>query len=280
MTLDLSWLWEALQGVVTAIQDFFAQIWEQVQQISNTGQGLFSGLATLGSALWDAIYKFGQWIWQSLSNIPNAIYSAFQWIYNGVIWIGGQISLAIQNVLNFIYNVFGNIYNAIRSWLSGFRDSVNAWFSNLIVGFRAKLKKSIMANISIYGMWKSMEKFIENPSMKTLALAVASPFAFPFLGAMISETIDAMIPTPSTSSIEVMPPIDLPEIAIPTLTIPREPYPSAPAMPPTPIIGLGLPYDIELKPDRVRINYDYTTESTDNTLDPGSISLTLESEVA
>jgi len=280
VTVDLSWLWEALQEVVTAIQDFFNQIWSQVQQISNTGQGLFSGLATLGSALWDAIYKFGQWIWQSLSNIPNAIYSAFQWIYNGVIWIGGQISLAIQNVLNFIYNVFGNIYNAIRNWLGGFRDSINTWFSNLIVGFRAKLKKSIMANISIYGMWKSMEKLVENPSTKTFMLVAVSPFLFTAMGTVVSETIDAMIPTPSTSNIEVMPPISLPEITIPTLTIPRESYPSAPTMPPTPVIGLGLPYDIEVSPDRVRINYDYTTESTDNTLDPGGISLTLESEVA
>ncbi len=334
MGLDLSWLWSWFQTVVDAIASWFQSIWDAVQQITNTGQGLFAGLVSLGSSIWQAIVDFGTnvynafktiydgivwlanqfveafktfgtWIWQTFSAIPGAIWSGLQWLYNGFVWLGQQIAKIFEGVWKFISNAFGAIYNAIVGWIETFRLGINEWFTNLFKVFRVKLKQTIIANVSLTMMWKTMEKAASEPSAKTIIGAIASPFIAVPVSYLIAEVVDALVPNPLTNPIELIPPIKAPSITLPEVKIETPPELAYPEKPPTPMIGYGLPYDVILpKPDEtIGLSYDLTIasqdfeqpgvsqtlssshdetiESQDASLDPSTtLSLTYETEVA
>jgi len=301
MSVDLSWIWEWLGSVVDTINSFFQNLWSQIQNISNTGQGLFAGLSAFGSMIWDGIrylsdkvkdafnffvdvgnsiknafIEFGKWVWSTFANLPNAIYSALQWIYNGAIWLGSQVSNIFASVYNFFASAIEGISSTFQSWVDGFREAINNWWTNMVIGFRNKLKTTIMTNLSIILMWKGFEKAIESPEIKSIGMAIVTPFLAPIGGSIVAEMIDRIVPKPSTSTYELVPPVTIPTITMPRLEVPTAPYPAPPEVPPTPAIGYGLPYDVEIEmPD---IWYDITPETTDKTLDMPS--LEIETEVS
>jgi len=316
MSIDLSWIWDWLTGVVDAINSFFSSIWSQIQDITNTGQGLFAGLSALGSMLWDGIrsfadafsnfaqqvYNFGEWIYKgfkegleyifyALGNIGNAIYSGLQWLWNGIYWAVRQMVFFIAGAVNWLASTLGSISATFTSWIEGIRNSVNTWWTNLILAFRNKLKTTIMADLSITMTWKAFEKAFTEPSIKGFAVAVFSPVLAPIFGQTVASMVDALVPSPSTTTFELIPPITVPEITVPTLEVPTVPAPPAPTPVGVPSIGYGLPYDIpiEIKPEveattrstdlepTIDVSAEATVESTDLS---ATIDVSVETEVA
>jgi len=280
MSWGITDLWNWLQGVTTQISNFFSQLWSQAQNIVNTGQGLFLGLTQLGSSIWDslrwvgeqvynafvelvgiggyiydAFRSLGEWIWKTISNLPNAIYSALQWIYNGVIWAGRQIMKAIEGLFNWLVGLWNNLVDNVIVWYEGWRSAVNAWWTNIFLVFRQKLKRSITANIAIPLIWKSAESIKDRGIVKGGTTFFASLFIGPIAGYTAAEVIDALIPMPSTTYFELLPPLSMPKLSPPQLVIPEAEEKAPPKEVPIPSIGYGLPYDVSLVLPPIRLEY-------------------------
>jgi len=280
MSFDLSWLWNILSGVVSTIQSWFTSLWDVTQNITNTGQGIFSGLVAFGSQIWDAItkafdtigswfYNAFNWIWQGLVGlgqtlggwistafqwlasgiqwVANGIWSLGSWLYNGLIFIWNWIVNAAQGLWNAITGFFGGVANAIGSWWGSVVNGVNTWFTNLIVGIRNKIVNTIMADVSIYFGWKSMERLTSASSLKDAGFSILGLVGAPLVGYLFGNIVNGLIPTPSTAPIQLIPEITPFTYTPPPLTIetPTE-KPAPPQIPIPPTYGYTPVADVAL----------------------------------
>lgn len=210
-----------------------------------------TGLDTLGSWILEGLKKFGEWIWSGMKWIAEQIGQGLtwaaerlkdfgMWIWNGLKWIGDVAWYALKAVYNFIMQVVNTITTTVKNWYSSVASYINQWFSNLVAGFRNKLKMMIIADTSIVAMWKGLEGITSVKSFNEAVLRVGGIFAAPFLAAFAAEMIDKLVPVPSSTTIELVPQFEFPEI--PTVEIPIE-YPE---LAPTP----SLPRVVELRRDQ------------------------------
>jgi hypothetical protein len=308
MSLDLGWLWNLLTQIAQSITSWFSNVWSAAQNIVNTGQGIFSGLVSFGSIIWDAITKafntlgswfynafkwiydgvtywadiFGQWfshafqwIGSGLNWIAQQIWSFGQWIYNGLTYVWNLIVNVFTGVWNAITQFFSGIASAIGSWWSGVVGGLNSWFSNLIVGIRRKLIQTIIADVSIYFGWKSMERLTHASGLKEAGLSVLGLLGAPFVGYLFGNMINGIIPSPSTTPIQLIPEIPPFTYIPPSLVIglPTErPYPELGTPPSAPPLTTerGLPYDVT---PNISLKYDATISTCDKT---ASITTTID----
>jgi len=288
LSFDLSWLWETLNSIVSTMQNWFSGIWSQAQYIVNTGQGIFSGLVSFGSQLWDAITKafsaFGEalynafnWIWQGLVGLGNAlggwisqayqwlasglqwvasqIYNFGQWLWNGILWIGDMIRNSLVGLWNWIVNTLSGIASAIGSWWASVINGINAWFTNLLKTFRQKIVTTIMVDVGITGMWKAGERILNPTSIKDIGYGLLGLALSPIIGYTIGKFIDAIVPLPATETYPLIPSITGFEYTPPPMGIER---PSEPARPTAPAIPPAYGYVPVYLFDRETIKYTYT----------------------
>lgn len=316
---DLSWLWDSINAIIDRIVNFFQGIWDYVSNVTNTGQGIFAGLTTFISGLWDAIVRFaesfyeaitvglstfgrwfreafyqvGQWFWITLGNIGNAIYSAFQWIYNGLAWVASQFANVIVNAWNTIVESVESLWNQLTSLFSSIPSSVNSYFANLVSSFREKLKLIIATDIMIAMSWDAIADLRKDFSMKGMLKAFAMPVASFVAGTVFASALDAVLPH-TNLNVKLIPEFTLPSITLPRMSVPEVPALPTPEAPPSPTLGYGLPYDVGLELPSIKYDYttfsktvtmfvpeatyDTTTDTTDGTL--GLPSLAYETEVA
>jgi len=240
MAFDLSWLWNLLDSISDTLNSWFSGIWTEVQNIANTGQGIFSGLVAFGSELWDAIVKFGQYFWDGLSalgdwirqGLENAfdifgewLNNAYTYITQGVAWVGSQL----YNFGNWLYNSlaygyewfvntitsawdnlvtwFSEIGTAISTWWASITSTVNTWFGSIITGFRAKMVETITADLTITMAWKGAERFFTAHTFKELGMGMMGLFASPVIGRLAGLIIDSVVPIPTSTTYPILPTI-------------------------------------------------------------------------
>jgi len=328
--------WAVFQSIVSSIQEWFSAIWSSASNIVNTGQGLFTGLIAIASALWDAIQKFGQWIYNALtaaltylyngikywadifgqwfnaamswvgsgiSWIGAQLYNFGQWIWNGIMYIAQYVGNALTGVWNAIVGFFSSLSTAFWGWWNAVATGINNWWTGIILGIRNKIKHSIMASITISSAWRAGEKLIDKFSevnsirgaISTVGGGLLGMFGSLFVGYILGELVDGLIPTPSTSSFQLIPTLTAPTIPSfeMTITPPSIPTPPTPGFPTTgiptpPGIGYGLPYDVSLTMPRVSsdttissrdlepppptLSYDTTMDTSDGTLSTPTLS--------
>jgi len=256
--IDFTLLWQAINGVVEAIQNFFQNIWQQVSNIVNAGQGLFAGLVSFGSFLWDSIQKFGEWIWKAATEafgqlgehlvrafeyIRSAFYAFGEWIHRSILDaaknlsegfelirkqienIGSWIIQALITAWNVLYKTFSGLAQALQDWWSNVSNTVNQWWTNTMLGVRKKLKQSIGASLGISLAWKSAEKFIEKVSeggnIRGMFASLLGIPASLFVGYATAEFIDALIPNPSTAVFPLLPTLPSFTYTPPAFEVPR-----------------------------------------------------------
>ena len=268
MYYDMGWLWNTLTSISESINEWFGDIWTQATNISNTGQGIFMGLVAFGSQLWDALVKFaeifGEWfrkafkyirdglenlgetlgawigdafktVGAAISWIANQIYNFGNWLYNslkfGVNWIMNALTAAWEGIVNF----FSGVSNALGSWWGTVTSTVNQWWTDLIKGFRNKIRDTIIADFTIMGAFKGMERFWSAQSVKDVGFSIMGLVVSPIAGYFAGRIIDAVIPIPSTEVYPLIPSIAGFEYTPPSITIPTPSEPTVPSIPP------GLP---------------------------------------
>lgn len=272
MAYDLSYIWEVLKSIASTIIDWFNSLWSAIQQIANVGQGIFFGLTSFGSFIWDSLVKFsailGSWFGQlgnliklGIENLAKTFgewfYNAFSWIWGGLTWIGSQIYSfgnwiynaiigainwvvnAIVNIWNSIVEWFNNLLSTLQSWWTGIRDTVNAWFTNLMINFRRKLFQTVWASTSITIAWKSGEKIYRARRLRDVLLGVGGILASPIVGYMVASIADSLVPTPSTTNVQLIPPIDFFQYKQGTIAVPA-PSPLPTPQPPQPPLPPGV----------------------------------------
>jgi len=306
MSYDLSWLWNTLNNIISSVQSWFSNLWSSIETITNTGQGIFSGLVAFGSQLWDglikAFYTFGEWIsdayswiydgikywadtfgswfntaigWvgSGLNYIGQQFYNFGNWLWNSIMWVGDVVRNTLLGIWTWITNTFAGISTAISSWWSGVINGVNTWFLNILKTFRQKLVTTLTVDVSIINMWKAGERVLHPSSIKDVGYGLFGIVTSPIIGYAIGRFIDSMLPLPSTDPYPLIPDISGITYTPPTPTIERPTTPTAPSMgtpPSIPGIMLGLPYDVKLTIP-IRETCDYTTTSTDNNLNIANI---------
>lgn len=257
MSVDISWLWDALNSVAGSIQSFFSSLWEQIQGIANAGQGLFAGLSVLGSTLWNAIVQFGDWLYKGLVDawnliqqglsalgewfwkgldwigsgiawIGSQIYAFGNWLYNGILWVWNLIASGIEAVWNAIVGWFYGALETIWDWIGAATHTINQWFTNIMIVFRQKFVTTVMVDLSIYGMWKSAERVLMPKSSRDIAFGLLGLLLSPAIGYTVGKMIDIVVPKPSTAVFPVLPELPKWSFKPPEIAIPRpaeKPYP-------------------------------------------------------
>jgi hypothetical protein len=152
--------------------------------------------------------------------------------------------------------VFSGIASAIGSWWGNIVNGVNTWITNLVVGIRNKITETIIADVSIYFGWKSVDRLINAKGLKDAGLSVLGLVASPLVGYLFGNIVNGLIPTPSTEPIQLIPTIapftyTPPSLTVetPTERIPPTQTPYTPSTPPiygyTPVtdttLSLGKP---------------------------------------
>jgi hypothetical protein len=164
--------------------------------------------------------------------------------------------------------VFSGIASAIGSWWGNIVNGVNTWITNLVVGIRNKITQTIMADVSIYFGWKTVDRLINAKGLKDAGLSILGLLASPFVGYLFGNIVNGLIPTPSTEPIQLIPTITPLTYTPPSLTVetPTEkPTPYMGVTPTPPIVGAGLPLDIALRIPK-NPTCDYTTTTRDASL--------------
>ena len=265
MYYDMGWLWNTLQSISESINEWFGDIWTQATNISNTGQGIYMGLVAFGSQIWDALVKFaeifGEWfkkafkyireglenlgetlgawigdafktVGAAISWIANQIYNFGNWLYNslkfGVNWIMNALTAAWEGIVNF----FSGVSNALGTWWGTVTTTVNTWWTDLIKGFRNKIRDTIIADFTIMGAFKGMERFWSAQSVKDVGFGIMGLVASPIAGYFAGRIIDAVIPIPTTEVYPLIPTIGGFEYTPPLITIPTPTEPTKPTLPP------------------------------------------------
>ncbi|RLI87204.1 MAG: hypothetical protein DRP01_02540 [Archaeoglobales archaeon] len=164
----ISGAWDALYAVGKAIMDGLTQI----------------GMAIMGAItwLWDAICSFGEWLWSGLNWLGQQIYNAFysfgEWIVNSVSWVVNQIA-----------SFFTNAYNAVRDAFVSWVESAQDWYVGVVNTFIDKMERIVLADITLIGMWKGLEKFAETGKFRYLIGAFASPFVAALASGIIGKVM-------------------------------------------------------------------------------------------
>jgi len=140
------------------------------------------GLVGAFSWLWEGLRSFGEWLWQGLNwlgqQLYNALYSFGEWLINGLTW-------AVNQIADFFVNAYNTIRDAFESWASSAQD----WYIGVVNMLVDKIERITLADMTLIGMWKGLEKFAETGRLRHLFGAFASPFVAALASGVIGKVI-------------------------------------------------------------------------------------------
>jgi len=249
--------WEDLYTSIVNLWEWLSSIGGQFTNLlGELGAWLYAGLIGLGRTIYEGVYWFANQLRSAVEFFSTKLKEAYEWlatyIGNGLAWIGSGLSWIgsqlynlgttiystlswiastawnlivgfINWILEQLSNAWNTIVNATNSFINGLNTHLNWWIKSL----RDKLKAIITVNASLYGFKRGIEKFMEEPSLKSLL----SPILMPIFGAVSAEILDRIIPKPQSEFVTFYLPFQLPMWRYTTFT---PEYPSPPSIPPPP----------------------------------------------
>jgi hypothetical protein len=147
-----------------------------------------------------------QWIGSGLSWIGQNLYAFGQWLYNGIVWVANAVWDFVSSGINWIMQQLSNIWNSISEGINFFVSSFNLTWNNWIKGLRSKFKQLLLVNLTVPTTIDAFQDFVKQPSIKKFLGLILAPVA----GAVVTEIVDAVIPTPSSEQVNIFPPFSLP----------------------------------------------------------------------
>jgi len=209
--------WSVVQDVYNALKNLFQGWLDNFGDIlDNFGKAISSGASILGQALFFPLGLHGILNLFGLSGFTLAFFDL------GKIVLGGIFNI-IEGVWNGILGIIIGMWNTIKDIWNTIAETVNQWFTGLMIWIREKLKALLTANITIIGTWTRLKAFHKKPTAKNFFLIFTAGLGSYILGRVISEFVVTLIPTPSTRTFPLIPPLDLPELTLPELKLDRTP---------------------------------------------------------
>ncbi|RLE62948.1 MAG: hypothetical protein DRJ38_08705 [Thermoprotei archaeon] len=263
--------------------------------ITDLPKAIWNGLVAFGSMIWDGI----NWIadrfhdaWVTLSNafswIGNKIREFGEWLYNGIVWVGKQVWQLIVNAINWIAERLADFCNWVRSSFETMIQGINQWWCNVLLSFRAKMKAIIATDLTLHFAWKSAEKIPQVERFRDIFKPLVGIGISPFIGIIVAEIFDAMVPMPKCENVTLMPTPQLPEIVVRPMTATAVPEPSAPEIQPLPTLPGVFPGIVRITATEHAIVYPIVmpkrvaeyeaTEETEITLFGGAPSAPIATE--
>jgi len=261
-----------LSALANAIIQFFQSVYDAIVYFSNAVQ---NALNTLASWISGGLSYIGT----GISKIGESLYQFGLQIWNGIVdFVNGFISV-IENGINWLINQFMNVYNTVRDWITSTLNGFNTWWTNLIISIRNKIKMTIKTDIMMYFTWKSFDKMTEAKGIFDFIRPIGVLFTSAIMGEIFANVVDTVLPTPSTEPIPLIPTIELPEVTLSPVSIPRLSYGGTPSQPsPMPPVYVGYIPIIDMDVG-IGCEYEYSTVFPRKEL-TGEIVASYETEVA
>jgi hypothetical protein len=261
LAIDFSWLITAFNNIATNINNFFSGIWSSVTQITNTGQGLFGGLVSFGGWIYqglkDAYYSlqlgitavgdafklgmetFANQFLLGFQALATDMFSVGQWLWAGIQGFANSVANAVIYIQNAVWTFVVDSWNTLYANIVSYKTSVDTWFAQMIIGFRAKLTQSIIFSVSADIAWKSAQRIPEARSLKDLGYGLLGVLVAPIPAYLMATIITGLVPTPTSTTYKVTPDFSGVNLISPTLN-PYYPMPPTPTTPTELVVGVGV----------------------------------------
>lgn len=241
--------WEAISGIISGVTD----------KVDEFGGWLFGGLAYLSERVKEAIEGFGQWFYSGLEWLSNKLkegyeslatwisgglswigsglswigqqfYNFGQWVWNGIIWVCRTIASEIESFVNWLWDNICDIWNGIVDFINGWIEGLNEWINNWIKELRRKFSNFIIVNLTLPATFKSFDKFVANPNVKSFI----GLFATPLVASFLAQIIDSIIPSPKSEKVVFFPSLAIPKLDKRPIIIEKPDIPEKPVLEETP----------------------------------------------
>lgn len=198
--------------LVTIVSDIITAILSAVTTFATSFLNAFNYVA---QGLWTALNTFGNWVWTAFSLIGQAL----AWLFN-----------AFMGALETVWNV---MIGALRTWFTDIATVGNDFISMLVSNWRAKMKLTIMADMTLFFGWQAAQSAVTGLTnitdtgqgiggmVKSMLFKVGAmlvtPFAAALGGAMLGELLDSLLPS-TDLNVTIFPTFNLTQ---PTISLPR-----------------------------------------------------------
>lgn len=286
----------AFNSAISDIESFFSDVGSYLSGIVNTGQGVAAGLFTYATGIYNSVKYFtdqtvsalagvGTWLYNTLLAIGTGFLSPFvqigTWLYSGFYAVGnwfynaftliGQACASFWNSLaGTIETVWNTFIAGIMTWYSDIADTANAYLTNLVSLWRAKMKTTLVADMTLAFGWEGLHHAVSgfsNPvteegllgmGLKTLAAPILGAAGGAVGGLVLGAILDAIIPS-TDLNVQLMPTFTFTST---TVSLPRMTAPSG-TTPPAPPSGTPT-FSDTLSPTEAMLQaVSYTREDSD-----------------
>ena len=254
----LSYIGDKVYNAITELADTIGGwIYNAFQSIASLGSRLKEGIEKFASSFYSAITKAYEtmstyisnaiaWLSSSIKIVGERLWEFGNWIYNSAVKLWNSFVSALKGVWNTITTWFSEMIDSIFDWFDSTTTSVNEWFTNLMTSIRRKLKQTIIADLTIWLSWKSAERFTTARSVNDLLFGLGGVVLSPIPAIVMAEIVEQLVPTPSTTPLQIIPPIARFSYKPPELTIEEIPEPAQPTRVEVGVVPTAFPGIVDL----------------------------------
>jgi len=191
--MSWEWLEEARQKVVEIWDKFKEWLSGAVKEAYDArfaiGRGIADGLTALGQAFigalswfWSGLNTLGSWLWQGFKWVGEQFYNAF---YTFGEWLSSIASWVVNQLASWFTDTYNNVRDAFAEWASTAQD----WYLGVINTFIDKMERIVLADMTLIGMWKGIQRFAETGRFRYLIAAFTSPFVAALASGVVGKVM-------------------------------------------------------------------------------------------
>ena len=166
-------LWEKIKDtagtVVTAIGEFFSNLWEGIKSVWSVVTGWFQqiwdGLSQAVSNLVSSITRFFSNAWSNIKKVWSAVIGWFRNIWTGITNVFSAVDSWFSNIFSQAWNGIKNIWSAVTGFFSGIWSgiknvfsAVGSWFGSIFSKAWNGIKNAFSPMVNFFSnIWESIK---------------------------------------------------------------------------------------------------------------------------
>lgn len=144
-------IWDWICNLVSAIGQWFADLWNKIVEIFTPVVDFFVGIF--------------QSAWEGIKAIWNGVVSFFKAIWDGIVAIFNGVVNFYKTIFTTAWNVIKNVWNVVVSWFKAIWDgiknvfsAVGSWFGNVFTSAWNNIKNAFSKITGFFqGIWNSIK---------------------------------------------------------------------------------------------------------------------------